>query len=212
MAVIWNWLRGPDRMAFTFTGCKTESGVLFKGLYEVQPVMHSDSRGFFLETYNERDFTDAGLTMKFVQDNVSESSRGVLRGLHFQKAHPQGKLVGVLSGRVFDVAVDLRKESATFGRWYGVILDAAKKNMLYIPEGFAHGYLVLSDTALFAYKCTDFYDPESEGGIAWNDPTIGIDWPVVQGMDPVLNERDKMHPLFDAECGYFSSVGVWIGK
>lgn len=199
-------------MAFTFNPCKTERGVTFSGLYEILPDVHPDSRGFFAEIYNERDFAAAGLTMRFVQDNQSASSRGVLRGLHFQTRHPQGKLVYALKGSVFDVAVDLRKGSETFGRWYSTVLDEEKKNMLCIPEGFAHGYYVLSDTALFAYKCTDFYDPYGEGGIIWNDPAIGIRWPLVSGMKPILSEKDLSHPRFDAGCDFFSIDGVWLRK
>ena len=133
----------------------------------------------------------AGLSMKFVQDNRSTSRKGVLRGLHFQKKYQQGKLVSVIRGEVFDVAVDIRAGSKTFGKWFGIVLSKEKKNMLYIPEGFAHGFLVLSDDAEFAYKCTDFYHPGDEGGVLWSDPEIGIDWPIPEGVEPILSEKDK---------------------
>lgn len=152
-----------------------------KGLCVIAPAVHGDARGYFMETYNQRDMEENGLNMVFVQDNQSRSTKGVLRGLHFQKQFPQGKLVRVISGTVFDVAVDLRSGSETFGKWFGVELTAENKKQFYIPEGFAHGFLVLSDTAEFCYKCTDFYRPEDEGGLAWNDPKIGIAWPNVSG-------------------------------
>ena len=139
----------------------------------IEPSVHGDQRGYFMETYNQKDMEEAGLTMKFVQDNQSGSGKAVLRGLHFQKKYPQGKLVRVIRGTVFDVAVDIRKGSATYGKWYGIELSEENKKQFYIPEGFAHGFLVLSDQAEFCYKCTDFYHPDDEGGIAWNDPTIG---------------------------------------
>ncbi len=152
-----------------------------EGLYIIEPAVHGDSRGYFMETYSQRDMEEAGLNMVFVQDNQSMSVKGVLRGLHFQKQYPQGKLVRVIKGRVFDVAVDLRSGSATYGKWYGVELTEENKKQFYISPGFAHGFLVLSDTAEFCYKCTDFYHPGDEGGLAWNDPTIGIRWPEVTG-------------------------------
>jgi len=155
-----------------------------EGLYIIEPTVHGDSRGYFVETYNQRDMEEAGLNMVFVQDNQSMSVKGVLRGLHFQKQYPQGKLVRVINGRVFDVAVDLRSGSPTYGKWYGVELTAENKKQFYISEGFAHGFLVLSETAEFCYKCTDFYRPGDEGGLAWNDPTIGIQWPEVIGAYP----------------------------
>ena len=147
-----------------------------EGLYIIEPAVHGDNRGYFMETYNKRDMEEAGLTMNFVQDNQSMSVKGVLRGLHFQKQFPQGKLVRVIRGKVFDVAVDLRKNSNTYGRWFGVELSAENNKQFYVPEGFAHGYLTLSDVAEFCYKVTDFYHPGDEGGLAWNDPSIGIDW------------------------------------
>ena len=151
------------------------------GLFIIEPAVHGDKRGYFMETYNQRDMAEAGLNMVFVQDNQSMSVKGVLRGLHFQKQHPQGKLVRVIRGRVFDVAVDLRSGSETYGKWFGVELSEENRKQFYISEGFAHGFLVLSDTAEFCYKVTDFYRPGDEGGLAWNDPAIGIEWPEVRG-------------------------------
>ncbi len=180
---------------FKFTNCK---GI--EGLYLVEPVLFSDSRGYNFEAYNEKEFKDAGLEMRFVQDNRSFSSKGVLRGLHFQREYQQGKLVSVLQGVVFDVAVDLRQNSNTYGEWYGIILSAEKKNMLYVPEGFAHGFLVLSDVAEFSYKLSDFYHPEDESGIPWNDKSVGIKWPIEDlGMDVITSERDLSHPTL-ADC------------
>ncbi len=147
-----------------------------EGLYIIEPAVHGDSRGYFMETYNQNDMREAGLNMTFVQDNQSKSFKGVLRGLHFQKQYPQGKLVRVIKGCVFDVAVDLRKGSKTYGKWYGVELTEENKKQFYISEGFAHGFLVRSEEAEFCYKVTDFYHPGDEGGLAWNDPEIAIDW------------------------------------
>ena len=152
-----------------------------EGLYVIESSVHGDERGYFMETYNKRDMEEAGLDMEFVQDNQSKSVKGVLRGLHFQKEHPQGKLVRVIRGSVFDVAVDMRKGSSTYGKWYGVELTEDNKKQFYISPGFAHGFLVLSEEAEFCYKCTDFYHPGDEGGIAWNDPAIGIEWPGIRG-------------------------------
>lgn len=152
-----------------------------EGLYIIEPAVHGDSRGYFMETYNQNDMHEAGLDMVFVQDNQSMSTKGVLRGLHFQKEYPQGKLVRVIRGKVFDVAVDLRAGSSTYGKWYGVELTEENKKQFYISEGFAHGFLVLSDVAEFCYKVTDFYHPGDEGGLAWNDPEIGIQWPELVG-------------------------------
>lgn len=152
-----------------------------KGLCLITPAVHGDDRGWFSETYSQRDMEEAGLNITFVQDNQSMSTKGVLRGLHFQKKYPQTKLVRVIKGEVFDVAVDLRKDSATFGRWHGELLSEENKKQLLIPRGFAHGFLVLSDTAEFCYKCDDFYHANDEGGIAWNDPEIGIVWPKLEG-------------------------------
>jgi dTDP-4-dehydrorhamnose 3,5-epimerase len=153
-----------------------------KGLYIIEPAVFGDSRGYFMETYNQRDMAQAGLNMVFVQDNQSMSVKGVLRGLHYQKEHPQGKLVRVVRGSVFDVAVDIRKNSPSFGQWYGVELTAENMKQFYISEGFAHGFLVLSDEVEFCYKVTDFYHPGDEGGVAWNDPEIGIKWPQLTGV------------------------------
>ena len=152
-----------------------------EGLKVITPTVFGDERGYFMETWNDRDLRENGLNMVFVQDNQSMSRKGVLRGLHFQKQHPQGKLVRAINGRVFDVAVDLRSDSSTFGQWYGIELTAENKKQFYIPEGFAHGFLVLSDTAEFCYKTTDFYRPDDEGGLAWNDPDIAVAWPEVTG-------------------------------
>jgi dTDP-4-dehydrorhamnose 3,5-epimerase len=176
-------------MSFVFNPCPIE------GLYEIQPKVFGDSRGYFFEAWSERDFAAAGLNLKFVQDNQSRSTKGVLRGLHFQKTHPQGKLVRAISGEVFDVAVDIRPGSPGRGKWHAVTLSGEKQNQFYIPGGFAHGFLVLSETAVFAYKCTDFYHPEDEGGIAWNDPEVGVEWPDL-GMDYILSEKDKKLPCF----------------
>ena len=151
------------------------------GLCIIEPAVHGDHRGYFMETYNLNDMRQEGLDMVFVQDNQSMSVKGVLRGLHFQKQFPQGKLVRVIRGSVFDVAVDLRRDSDTYGKWFGVELTAENKKQFYIPEGFAHGFVVLSDTAEFCYKCTDFYHPGDESGLAWNDPEIGIVWPDIVG-------------------------------
>ena len=152
-----------------------------EGLCIIEPTVFGDNRGYFMETYNFNDMKEQGLDMVFVQDNQSMSVKGVLRGLHFQKQYPQGKLVRVIKGRVFDVAVDLRANSESYGKWYGVELTEENKKQFYIPRGFAHGFLVLSETAEFCYKCTDFYHPGDEGGLAWNDPKIGIEWPELVG-------------------------------
>ncbi|MBR1735829.1 MAG: dTDP-4-dehydrorhamnose 3,5-epimerase [Firmicutes bacterium] len=163
-----------------------------EGLFVIEPTVFGDNRGYFMETYNRNDFHEEGLDMVFVQDNQSMSTKGVLRGLHFQKEFPQGKLVRVVRGTVFDVAVDLRQNSKTYGKWFGVELSAENKKQFYISEGFAHGFVVLSDEAEFVYKCTDFYHPNDEGGVLWNDPDIGIKWPIPEGVEPVLSEKDKM--------------------
>lgn len=165
-----------------------------EGVYIIEPKVFGDDRGYFMETYKESDFKAAGLDYKFVQDNQSKSHKGVLRGLHYQRNYPQAKLVRVISGEVFDVAVDLRKNSPTYGKWVGVILTAENKKMFMIPRGFAHGFVVLSDTAEFVYKCDEIYHPEDEGGIMWNDPEIGVVWPY-KG-EPSLSEKDKHHPSF----------------
>lgn len=155
-----------------------------EGLCVITPTVHGDDRGYFMETYNLNDMKEAGLDLDFVQDNQSSSGKGVLRGLHYQKNFPQGKLVRVIRGSVFDVAVDLRKGSETYGKWYGLELSEENKKQFYIPKGFAHGYLVLSEWAEFCYKCTDFYHPGDDGGLVWNDPAIGITWPDIVGEYP----------------------------
>lgn len=152
-----------------------------EGLKVITPTVFGDERGYFMETYNYNDFKEAGIDVQFVQDNQSASKKGVLRGLHFQINYPQDKLVRVVNGEVFDVAVDLREGSKTYGKWFGVLLSAENKKQFFIPKNFAHGFIVLSDYAEFAYKCTDFYHPGDEGGLAWNDPEIGIQWPDVIG-------------------------------
>ncbi len=163
-------------------------------VYIIEPKKIGDERGYFMETYKESSFKEAGLNYIFVQDNQSKSKAGVLRGLHFQKKFPQAKLVRCIEGRVFDVCVDLRKNSPTYGKWEGVVLSAEQGNQFMVPRGFAHGFLVLSETATFCYKCDEVYHPEDEGGIMWNDPQIGIDWPSVG--DILLSEKDKKHPMF----------------
>ena len=171
-------------MAFTFEKTK------LPGVIIIQPQVFGDNRGYFMETYKKGQFVEAGIDKEFVQDNESSSTKGVLRGLHFQKNHTQGKLVRVTHGDVFDVAVDVRPGSDTYGQWVGTILSSEKKNMFYIPEGFAHGFLVLSDTAEFVYKCSDFYHPGDEGGIIYNDPEIGVEWPIEAGMELIFSNRD----------------------
>lgn len=172
---------------FTFIPTK------IKDVYIIEPKLFGDDRGYFMETYSKSAFLEAGLKYTFVQDNQSRSKQGVLRGLHFQKTHPQAKLVRVLSGEVFDVAVDLRKGSETYGKWVGVTLSEKNHKQFLIPRGFAHGFLVLSETAEFAYKCDDFYHPEDEGGIIYNDPEIGITWPELN-VEFLLSEKDVKHP------------------
>ena len=168
------------------------------GLMVIEPAVYGDERGYFMETYNYNDFKAAGLDMEFVQDNQSMSARGVLRGLHYQINYPQDKLVRVISGEVFDVAVDLREGSETFGKWFGVRLSAENKKQLFIPKNFAHGFLVLSESAEFCYKVTDFYHPDDEGGIRYDDPDIGIDWPLeeLDGIDVLLSDKDKTQPSY----------------
>jgi len=158
------------------------------GAYLVEPKVFGDPRGFFMEFWNERKFADQNLRIQFVQDNLSRSSRGVLRGLHFQNPHPQGKLVSVLEGEVYDVIVDLRKGSPSFGKWVGVYLSSETKQQLFVPSGFAHGFLVTSETALFFYKCTEFYNPDSERSLRWDDPSINISWPLEK---PLVSEKDQ---------------------
>ena len=174
---------------FTFISTEIE------GVYIIESKKYGDNRGYFLETYKSRDFIEAGLNYTFIQDNQSKSRKGVLRGLHFKKNYPQAKLVSCIEGEVFDVCVDLRKGSATFGKWVGVVLSAEKGNQFMIPRGFAHGFLVLSETATFCYKCDELYHPEDEGGIMWNDPQVGIEWPI--DGEVILSEKDKMHPYLE---------------
>lgn len=162
-----------------------------QGVWIVEPKVFGDQRGFFYETWQQQRYADIGIKGTFVQDNVSFSRKGVLRGLHYQQPHSQGKLVTVLQGEVFDVAVDIRVGSPQFGQWTGVVLSGENHRQLWIPEGFAHGFCVLSETAYFSYKCTDVYAPECEGGILWNDPDIGIKWPLE---DVVLSDKDQIYP------------------
>lgn len=169
-----------------------------EGLLIVEPVVFGDERGFFMETYSKTKYSEVGIDAEFVQDNHSKSTRDVIRGLHYQVNPGQEKLVRVLSGEVFDVAVDIRRNSPTFGRWEGVLLSAENKRQFYVPKGFAHGFCVLSDIAEFAYKCGDYYSPKDERGIAWDDPEIAIDWPLTH---PILSERDKTHPKL-SEAGH----------
>ncbi|RDB58967.1 dTDP-4-dehydrorhamnose 3,5-epimerase [Gordonibacter sp. 28C] len=173
---------------FTFTETSIE------GVLVVDAAAYDDERGYFMETYKRPDFVAGGIDAEFVQDNQSSSAKGVLRGLHFQIEHPQSKLVRAVSGEVFDVAVDLRPGSPTYGKWEGVVLTAENRRQFFVPRGFAHGFLVLSDTAEFCYKCDDVYHPGDEGGLAWDDPEIGIDWPIPEGMELVLSEKDRAHP------------------
>ncbi|MGA2545187.1 MAG: dTDP-4-dehydrorhamnose 3,5-epimerase [Rectinemataceae bacterium] len=181
------------------------SPLAIPGLYAIQPKVFGDGRGYFFESYSERDFFASGLDQRFVQDNQSASSRGVLRGLHYQRTHPQGKLVRVISGRVFDVVVDLRSGSGSFGKWEAVLLSGELHNQFYVPPGFAHGFMVLSEAAVFAYKCTDFYYPEDEGGIRWDDPGIAIAWPDA-GLPPMLSVKDMALPAFDPKKSYFDDL------
>lgn len=168
-----------------------------KDVFIIEPKVYGDNRGYFEETYQYENFKEAGLDMIFVQDNESKSKKGVLRGLHFQTQYSQGKLVRVLQGEVFDVAVDLRKESSTYGKWTGVRLTSENKKMFYIPENFAHGFIVLSDEATFAYKCTNLYHPEYDSGIIWNDREINIEWPL-EGIDEILlSDKDKKQQTFE---------------
>ena len=162
-----------------------------EGLKVITPTVFGDARGYFMETYQYEDFKAAGIDQVFVQDNQSASKKGVLRGLHFQINHPQDKLVRVIKGEVYDVAVDLRKDSATFGKWYGVLLSEENKKQFFIPKGFAHGFLVLSDYAEFCYKCSDFYHPNDEGGLKFDDPEIGVQWPIPDGMELIMSDKDK---------------------
>ncbi len=176
-----------------------------EGLKVITPTVHGDHRGYFMETYNYNDFKEAGIDVEFVQDNQSASKKGVLRGLHFQWQYPQDKLVRVIKGEVFDVAVDLREGSKTFGRWKGVLLSEENKKQFFVPKGFAHGFLVLSDYAEFCYKCSDFYHPGDEGGIMYNDPDIAVEWPTTPDMELLLSEKDKQQLSF---VGYKKEKGL----
>lgn len=170
-----------------------------EGLKVIEPAVFGDARGYFMETYNYNDFAEAGIDCQFVQDNQSASKKGVLRGLHFQIHYPQDKLVRVVNGEVFDVAVDLREGSKTFGKWYGVLLSAENKKQFFVPKNFAHGFIVLSDYAEFCYKVTDFYHPNDEGGILWSDAEVGVEWPMPEGMtaeDLLLSDKDKVQKSF----------------
>lgn len=171
-----------------------------EGLCVIQPTVHGDARGYFMETYNQKDMQANGIDAVFVQDNQSKSKKGVLRGLHFQKQHPQAKLVRVISGAVYDVAVDLRKGSSTFGKWYGIRLTAENKKQLYIPQGFAHGFLVLTDVAEFCYKVTDFWHPNDECGIIWNDVDIGVEWPLAELGEILVSDKDAKNLTFKEYC------------
>ena len=167
-----------------------------EGVFIIEPTAFGDDRGYFMETYQYNDFAAAGIDVKFVQDNQSMSKKGVLRGLHFQKEFPQSKLVRVIKGEVFDVAVDLREGSPTYGKYVGSLLSSENRRQFYIPKNFAHGFLVLSDEAEFVYKVDDFYHPNDEGGLMWNDPDIAINWPIEEGMKIILSEKDKVNPFF----------------
>lgn len=162
------------------------------GVLIIEPQLHGDARGFFLESFHEQRYSEAGISLPFVQDNQSRSRKGVLRGLHFQKTKPQGKLVRVSAGEVFDVAVDINPDSATYGQWTGTRLTSEKHNQMYVPPGYAHGFLVLSEYADFQYKCTAFYDPGDEGGVRWDDPDIGVEWPLIDA--PLVSEKDQQLP------------------
>ncbi|WP_417118298.1 dTDP-4-dehydrorhamnose 3,5-epimerase [Olsenella phocaeensis] len=179
---------------FTFTPTSIE------GVTVVDCKSYGDARGYFMETYKRFDFVAGGIDADFVQDNQSSSTQGVLRGLHFQIDHPQSKLVRVVEGEVFDVAVDLREGSPTFGKWEGVVLSAQNHRQFFVPRCFAHGFYVLSETAVFCYKCDDVYHPNDEGGLMWDDPTIGVEWPLVEGVEVNLSEKDTRHPSFSDYC------------
>lgn len=167
-----------------------------KDLYIIEPRLFKDNRGFFLESYNKNDFDKFGISINFVQDNESQSKKGVLRGMHFQTEYPQGKLVRVSQGEVYDVAVDMRKDSKTYGMWEGVVLSSENKKQLYIPEGFAHGFLVISDTAVLNYKCSNYYMPQYDCGFIWNDEDIDIKWPLEEIDELIMSDRDKNQMLF----------------
>lgn len=193
-------------MNFSFVKCDIE------GLVIAEPKIFKDSRGYFLETYSEKYFYEYGINEKFVQDNMSKSEKGVIRGLHFQRKHCQAKLVTVICGEVYDIAVDLRNDSETFGKYFGVILNEENKKQFFIPRGFAHGFIVLSDTAVFLYKCSDYYHPEEESGIIYNDKNISVDWKDYFSKDFIVSDKDLSLPNFDYNKKYFSLNGEWIGN
>lgn len=182
-----------------------------EGLCMIEPAVLGDNRGYFTETYNQRDMEQAGIRTVFVQDNQSMSTKGVLRGLHYQKQYPQAKLVRVIKGAVYDVAVDLRSSSKTYGQWHGVLLTEENRLQFYIPEGFAHGFLVLSDYAEFCYKCSDFYHPDDEGGLAWNDPEIGIEWPELEGEFTSLSSKEGYHMKDGTPLNMSEKDTKWLG-
>lgn len=183
-----------------------------EGLVIAEPKIFEDSRGYFLETYSEKYFHESGINEKFVQDNMSKSIKGVIRGLHFQKKYCQAKLVTVIYGEVYDIAVDLRNDSKTFGKYFGVLLNEENKKQFFIPKGFAHGFVVLSDTAIFSYKCSDYYHPEEENGIIYNDKNIAINWGDYISNDFIVSDKDLSLSDFDYNKKYFSLTGEWIGE
>lgn len=182
------------------------------GLIISKPKIFGDSRGYFLEAYSEKYFYESGINEKFVQDNMSKSIKGVIRGLHFQKNHCQAKLVTVICGEVYDIAVDLRNDSKTFGKYFGVLLNEENKKQFFIPKGFAHGFAVLSDFAIFSYKCSDYYHPEEESGIIYNDKNISVNWKDYLSNDFIVSDKDLTLPNFDYNKKYFSLTGEWIGE
>lgn len=183
-----------------------------EGLIISKPKIFGDSRGYFLETYSEKYFYESGINEKFAQDNMSKSIKGVIRGLHFQKNHCQAKLVTVICGEVYDIAVDLRNDSKTFGKYFGVLLNEENKKQFFIPKGFAHGFAVLSDFAIFSYKCSDYYHPEEESGIIYNDKNISVNWKDYLSNDFIVSDKDLALPNFDYNKKYFSLTGEWIGE
>lgn len=183
-----------------------------EGLVIANPKIFGDSRGYFLETYSEKYFYESGINEKFVQDNMSKSIKGVIRGLHFQKKYCQAKLVTVIYGEVYDIAVDLRNDSKTFGKYFGVLLNEENKKQFFIPKGFAHGFVVLSDTVIFSYKCSDYYHPEEESGIIYNDKNIAINWGDYISNDFIVSDKDLSLSDFDYNKKYFSLTGEWIGE
>lgn len=183
-----------------------------EGLVIAEPKIFEDSRGYFLETYSEKYFYESGINEKFVQDNMSKSIKGVIRGLHFQKKYCQAKLVTVIYGEVYDIAVDLRNDSKTFGKYFGVLLNEENKKQFFIPKGFAHGFVVLSDTVIFSYKCSDYYHPEEENGIIYNDKNIAINWGDYISNDFIISDKDLSLSDFDYNKKYFSLTGEWIGE